>query len=184
MPVIICAQYEKNPSRIVRAVERAQDVPYFSSLFCKVMAEWPWRYRSRSKVIRCDTPSPPKTVGVTEQTRNAGRTDGRTAGQMDGHEWPWRYKSKSKVTVHDTTSHAGKNPSRTVGVTERTRNAGWTDRRTDGRTDGMKPIYPPSTLLCWGYNDKKVDHSSTLNSQKKPIAHPHGQDMGYLFWAF
>ena len=28
------------------------------SFYCKVMAEWPWRNRSRSKVIACDTPSP------------------------------------------------------------------------------------------------------------------------------
>ena len=43
-------------------------------------------------------------------------------------------------------------PTKTVGVTERTRDAGRTDGRTDGWTDGVKPIYPPTTLLCWGYN--------------------------------
>ena len=37
-------------------------------------------------------------------------------------------------------------PTRTVGATERTQDAG----RTDGQTDGVKPIYPPTTLL--GYN--------------------------------
>ena len=29
---------------------------------------------------------------------------------------------------------------------------GQTDGRTDKRTDGVKPIYPPTTLLCGGYN--------------------------------
>ena len=47
----------------------------------------------------------------------------------------------------------GKNPSRTVDVTERTRHAGRTDGRTDRRTDGVKPIYPPTTSLCGGYNN-------------------------------
>ena len=56
MLVIICAQYGKNLSRTVCAVERTQDVPHLA-VFCKFMAEWPWRYRSMSKVIMCDTPS-------------------------------------------------------------------------------------------------------------------------------
>ena len=42
-------------------------------------------------------------------------------------------------------------PIRTVGATEWTRNAG----QMDGKTDGVKPIYPPTTSLCvcvcvWG----------------------------------
>ena len=42
-------------------------------------------------------------------------------------------------------------PTRTVGTTERTRNAGWTrDGRTDGRTDGVKPIYPPNYFVVQG----------------------------------
>ena len=35
-------------------------------------------------------------------------------------------------------------PIRTVGATERTLYAG----RTDGRMDGVKPIYPLTTSLC------------------------------------
>ena len=38
-------------------------------------------------------------------------------------------------------------PTRTVGATE-----GMWDGRTDRRTDGVKPIYPPTTLLFGGYN--------------------------------
>ena len=34
-------------------------------------------------------------------------------------------------------------PTRTVGATERTRDAGWMDRRTDAHTDGVQPISPP-----------------------------------------
>ena len=30
-------------------------------------------------------------------------------------------------------------PTKTVGATERTRDAGW----MDGQTDGVKPVYPP-----------------------------------------
>ena len=62
-------------------------------------------------------------------------------------------------------------PTRTGGATEWTRDAGRTDRQTDGRTslenlisaamkqavphtdwrtDGVKPIYPPTTSLCGG----------------------------------
>ena len=38
-------------------------------------------------------------------------------------------------------------PTRTVGATERTPDAG----RTDGRTDGVKPIYPPINFIVRGY---------------------------------
>ena len=45
-------------------------------------------------------------------------------------------------------------PTRTVGSTERTQNAGRMDGRTnvltDGQTDGVKPICPPTTFLCGG----------------------------------
>ena len=44
-------------------------------------------------------------------------------------------------------------PTRTLGATERTRNAGRTDELTDRRTDGVKPIYPPTTSLCQGYKN-------------------------------
>ena len=39
-------------------------------------------------------------------------------------------------------------PTRTVGPTEQTQDAG----RTDGPTDGVKPIYPPNIFVVWGYN--------------------------------
>ena len=44
-------------------------------------------------------------------------------------------------------------PTRTLGATERTCDAGQMDGRTDRRTDGVKLIYPPpTTLLCGVYN--------------------------------
>ena len=50
----------------------------------------------------------------------------------------------------------GMDPTRTVGVTEQTQDAGrmdgQTDGRTDGLTDGVKTIYPPTTSLFGGYN--------------------------------
>ena len=43
-----------------------------------------------------------------------------------------------------------KDPTRTLGATERIRNAG----RADGRTDGQSETnIPPTTSLCGGYND-------------------------------
>ena len=43
-------------------------------------------------------------------------------------------------------------PTRTVGATERTRDVG----RTDRRTDRVKPIYYlPTTSLCEGYNNRE-----------------------------
>ena len=40
IPMIICANYRKNPSRAVCDVERTlQDVPYLSSFIAKTMAE-------------------------------------------------------------------------------------------------------------------------------------------------
>ena len=44
-------------------------------------------------------------------------------------------------------------PTRTVGATERTWDAGWMDGGTDGQKDRVKPIYPPTTSLCRGYNN-------------------------------
>ena len=40
-----------------------------------------------------------------------------------------------------------KDPTRTVGATERTRDAGQTDGRTDGRTE-WNQYTPPTTSLC------------------------------------
>ena len=39
---------------------------------------------------------------------------------------------------------------RTVGTTERTQDAGRTGGQMDGRTDGVKPIYPQQLHCVWG----------------------------------
>ena len=52
-------------------------------------------------------------------------------------------------------------PTRTLGATERTRNAGWTDRRTDGRTE-WNQYPPPTTSSCGGYKKKNTSHNGNL----------------------
>ena len=42
-------------------------------------------------------------------------------------------------------------PTKSVGATERTRDVGRTDGRTDERTGGVKPIYP-NNFVVRGYN--------------------------------
>ena len=80
--------------------------------YCKVMAEWSWRYRSVSKVI----------------TRY-------TLYHASDHLYPiWKESIQNCKSYRVDTE--------------------WrTDGRTSGRTDGAKPIYPPTTSLCWGYKD-------------------------------
>ena len=51
-------------------------------------------------------------------------------------------------------------PTKTVGATERKPDAGQTDRWTDGRADGVKPVYPPQTSLWGGYNKDSYYHSN------------------------
>ena len=41
-------------------------------------------------------------------------------------------------------------PTRTVGATEQTQDAGQRNGQTNIWTDRVKPIYPPTTLLCGG----------------------------------
>ena len=112
--VITCAQYGKNPSRTIRAVERTlNDLPYFSRFFFlfSVMAEWPRRYRSRSKFIMCDTPS----------------------HASDHLCLIWK-ESIQKCRNYGADTEFG----------------------MDGRTDGVKPMYPPTTFLC-GYTCCRAD---------------------------
>ena len=54
----LCQIWKENPSRTTDVIKRTQqDVQYSSSIFHKFMAIWPWRYRSRAKVIAHGTPS-------------------------------------------------------------------------------------------------------------------------------
>ena len=99
MLVIICTKYGKNPSRTVDATE--------DTIF-KVKAEWPWRYRSRSKVITCDTSSHASDHLYQiwkESIKNCRCYREDTIFKVKA-EWPWRYRSRSKVIICDTPSHA------------------------------------------------------------------------------
>ena len=80
------------------------------------MAEWPWRYRLRSKVITRDTPHASDHLCLiwNDSMKNwmcyrADRTRCAIFWQFYYKvmtEWPWRYRSRSKV-MHGTPSYAG-----------------------------------------------------------------------------
>ena len=104
--------------------------------------------------------NPSRTVDATERTRfsksRPNDLEDIGQGQRSAH-------ATHPLMLLIICTKYGKNPSRTVDATERTRDAG----RTDGRTEWnqytpqqlrcvggiMKPIYPPTTSLCGGYND-------------------------------
>ena len=44
-------------------------------------------------------------------------------------------------------------PSITLEDIKKTKRYGRTDARTDGRTDNVKTVYPPTNTVCGGYND-------------------------------
>ena len=68
--------------------------------------EWPWRYRSRSKVITCDTPSHASNHLYQiwkESIQNYRRYRAYKIFKVKA-EWPWKYRSRSKVITCDTPS--------------------------------------------------------------------------------
>ena len=70
--------------------------------------EWPWRYRSRSKVITCNTPSHDSNHLYQiwkESIQNYRCYRADTIFKVKA-EWPWKYRSRSKVITCDTPSHA------------------------------------------------------------------------------
>ena len=54
----------------------------------------------------------------------------------------------------------GEIPSRTLQDVKETKLFGHTfvrsDGRTDGRTDNVKTVYPPTNIVCGGYNNGKI----------------------------
>ena len=69
-------------------------------------------------------------------------------------EWPWRYRSRSKVITCDTSSHAsdhctkyGKNPSRTVDATERTRFSRSRPNDLEDIGQGQRSLYATHPLM-------------------------------------
>ena len=70
--------------------------------------EWPWRYRSRSKVITCDTPSHASNHLYQiwkESIQNYRRYRADTIFKVKA-EWPWKYRWMSKVMSCNTLSNA------------------------------------------------------------------------------
>ena len=68
----------------------------------------PWRYRSRSKVITCDTPSHASNHLYQiwkESIQNYRRYRADTIFKVKP-EWPRKYRSRSKVITCDTPSNA------------------------------------------------------------------------------
>ena len=66
--------------------------------------EWPWRYRSKSKVITCDTPSHASDHLCQiwkESIRNCRCYRAETIFKAKA-KWPWRYRSRSKVIICNT----------------------------------------------------------------------------------
>ena len=74
----------------------------------KVNVEWPWRYRSRSKVITCNKPSHASDHLYQiwkESIQNCRCCRANTIFKIKA-EWPWKCRSRSKVITWDTPSDA------------------------------------------------------------------------------
>ena len=81
---------------------------YRADTIFKVKVEWPWRYRSRSKVIICDTPSHASAHLYQiwkESIQNCRHYRADTIFKVKA-EWPWKYRSRSKVITCNTPSDA------------------------------------------------------------------------------
>ena len=156
--VIICPKYGKNPSRTVDFFSRSRLKKFKNLSKIKISRFWkkPNTQHHLMIVIICAKykKNPSRTVEATERTRffKSRPNDLEDIGQGQGSS----YATHPPMLLIICTKY-GKNLSCTVDAKERTRDAGWTDRWTDGRTDGVKPIYPPTTSLCGGY---KKQHST------------------------
>ena len=151
MLVIICAKYGKNSSRTVSAVERTrQDVSYLSSFIAKSWLNDLEDIDQGQKSLTMTHPlmlviicpkkgkNPSRTVHAVEQTwQDVPYFSSSTAKSWLNYLEDIGHGQRSLNVTHPPMlvvicAQYGKNPSRTVGVTEWTPNAG----RTDGQTDG------------------------------------------------
>ena len=110
----------------------------------------------------------------------------------DSHYIPSQNKTKSKLQIAKTnfeilpeTLHATHllklldkmykykmDPTKTVGATERTRDKdGRTDRRMDGRTDGVKPVYPRNNFVVRGYDNEFINGRDRSKVQEELVPH-------------
>ena len=129
------------------------------------MAEWPWRYRSRWKVIARHTP--PYVSDHACQIRKESiqncmcyRADTAKCDIFQQlcckvvAKLPWRYRPRSKVIMRDTPSNASDHlclihmkrihPELQVWQSGH----GMWDGRTDRQTDRVKPLYLPQQRPC------------------------------------
>ena len=95
-----CLRFEDTPRRlmITHTIESCW-IPSQNKV------EWPWRYRSRSKVITCNTPTHACDHLYKiwkESIRNCRCCRADTIFKA---KWPWRYRSRSKVIICNTPSH-------------------------------------------------------------------------------
>ena len=96
---------------------RSEDTPHRLMITHTIESCWipsqnkvesPWIYRSRSKVITCDTPSHASNHLYQiweESTQNYRRYRVDTIFKVKA-EWPWKYRSRSKVIACNTPSNA------------------------------------------------------------------------------
>ena len=120
--------------------------------------------------------NPSRTLGATEQTRDAGWTDILEKTHMYCNENRWRLFCLLRIIQEsgvyqlgvpqgqgDSSAPSTTDPMicgfclvttpNTRGETVERSIVTRTDRQTNGRMDGVKPIYPPTTLLCGGYKN-------------------------------
>ena len=124
MVVIFCGKYGNNRSRTENVTERTRFQGH------EVKVQWPWRYRSRSKVITCDTPyhAGDHLYQIwKESIKNCRRyrADTISRSRLNYLENIGQGQRSLQATqllmLVIICAKYGKNPSRTVDATERTR---------------------------------------------------------------
>ena len=66
----------------------------------------------------------------------------------------------------------GEIPSITLKDIKKTKRYGRTDARTDGWTDNVKTVYPPTNTVCGGYNKISSIIKCERSSMNKPRIFP------------
>ena len=167
MVMIICAKYGNNPSRTVSGVEQTlQDMTYFSSFFAKSWLNDLEDIGQGQRSLCMPHPlmvvisahygkNPSRTVDVTERTQQMGRTYFNSfvakscLNDLEDIDQGQRsYFVTHPLMVVIICAKYGKNPSRTVDVTERTRHAGRKDGERNRWSETNIPPTPPQQLWC------------------------------------
>ena len=126
-----CLHSEDTPRRlmITHTIE-SYWIPSQNQFYCKVMAKWPWRYKSRSKALHATLPqmveiictkygkNPSRTVDATEQTRFSSPRPNDLEDIGQGQRSLYATHPLILVIICAT---YGKNPSRPVDFFSRSR---------------------------------------------------------------